>query len=555
MEKLEEFKKLGLGEKTIKALSKKGYEKPTPIQALTIPALLDGEKDIIGQAQTGTGKTAAFSLPILERFEPGKVVQAIVLAPTRELAIQVAEEMNSLANGKKIRITPVYGGQSIEFQIRQLKKGTDIIVGTPGRVMDLMDRKLIKLDNLKYFILDEADEMLNMGFLEDVEKILESTNDEKRMLFFSATMPNEILKVAKKHMRDYEVLAVKTRELTTDLTDQIYFEVHERDKFEALCRIIDLTKDFYGIVFCRTKNDVNDVVGKLNDRGYDAEGLHGDISQNYREVTLKRFKAKKINVLVATDVAARGIDVNDLSHVINYSIPQEAESYVHRIGRTGRAGKEGTAITFITPQEYRRLLQIQKIVKTEIRKERVPGVKDVIQAKKFRLIEELNHILAENNFDNFKELSRELLNGEDAVDIVAALIKHSYEDVLDESNYNEINNSAPLEKTGKVRLFVALGRKNDMTPKKLVEMVTSKTKVDERKLKNVEVYENFSFLSVPFQEAEEIIEIFKQEKKGRKPLIEKAKEKNNNKYIRRLKDSLRFLLSRFYFLKKKATNP
>ena len=525
MEKLEEFKKLGLGEKTIKALSKKGYEKPTPIQALTIPALLDGEKDIIGQAQTGTGKTAAFSLPILERFEPGKVVQAIVLAPTRELAIQVAEEMNSLANGKKIRITPVYGGQSIEFQIRQLKKGTDIIVGTPGRVMDLMDRKLIKLDNLKYFILDEADEMLNMGFLEDVEKILESTNDEKRMLFFSATMPNEILKVAKKHMRDYEVLAVKTRELTTDPTDQIYFEVHERDKFEALCRIIDLTKDFYGIVFCRTKNDVNDVVGKLNDRGYDAEGLHGDISQNYREVTLKRFKAKKINVLVATDVAARGIDVNDLSHVINYSIPQEAESYVHRIGRTGRAGKEGTAITFITPQEYRRLLQIQKIVKTEIRKERVPGVKDVIQAKKFRLIEELNHILAENNLENFKDLSRELLNGEDAVDIVAALIKHSYEDVLDESNYNEINNSAPLEKTGKVRLFVALGRKNDMTPKKLVEMVTSKTKVDERKLKNVEVYENFSFLSVPFQEAEEIIEIFKQEKKGRKPLIEKAKEK------------------------------
>ena len=360
MEKLEEFRKLGLSDKTLKALSKKGYETPTPIQALTIPALLNGEKDIIGQAQTGTGKTAAFSLPILERFESSKSIQAIVLAPTRELALQVAEEMNSLASGKKIRITPVYGGQSIEFQIKQLKKGTDIIVGTPGRVMDLMDRKLIKLDNLKYFILDEADEMLNMGFVEDVEKILESTNEDKRMLFFSATMPNEIMKIAKKHMKDYEVLAVKTRELTTDLTDQIYFEVHERDKFEALCRIIDLTRDFYGIVFCRTKNDVNDVVGKLNDRGYDAEGLHGDISQNYREVTLKRFKARKINVLVATDVAARGIDVNDLSHVINYAIPQEAESYVHRIGRTGRAGKEGTAITFITPQEYRRLLQIQK---------------------------------------------------------------------------------------------------------------------------------------------------------------------------------------------------
>lgn len=526
MEKLEQFRELGLSEKTLKALAKKGYEQPTPIQALTIPALLNGDKDIIGQAQTGTGKTAAFSLPILENFEPSKVIQTIVLAPTRELALQVAKEMNSLAHGKKIRITPVYGGQSIEFQIRQLKKGTDIIVGTPGRVIDLMERKLIKLQDLKYFILDEADEMLNMGFVEDIEKILEATNEDKRMLFFSATMPNEIMKIAKNHMKDYEVLAVKARELTTDLTDQIYFEVHEKDKFEALCRIIDLTRDFYGIVFCRTKNDANDLVGKLNDRGYDAEGLHGDISQNYREVTLKRFKAKKINVLVATDVAARGIDVNDLSHVINYSIPQEAESYVHRIGRTGRAGKEGTAITFITPQEYRRLLQIQRIVKTEIRKERVPEIKDVIQAKKFRLMEELNNILAEGNYDNFKDFAKELLNGEQALDLVAALLKHAYDDILDENNYNEIS-EVKLEKSGKVRLFIALGRKNAMTPKKLVDYVIKKSKVDDRKIKNVEVFENFSFMSVPFTEAEIILEAFQKDKNGKKPLVEKAKDKSN----------------------------
>lgn len=526
MEKLEQFRQLGLSDKTLKALSKKGYEQPTPIQALTIPALLNGDKDIIGQAQTGTGKTAAFSLPILENFEADKNIQAIVLTPTRELALQVAEEMNSLALGKKIRITPVYGGQSIEFQIKQLKKGTDIIVGTPGRVIDLMGRKLIKLQNLKYFILDEADEMLNMGFVEDIEKILESTNEDKRMLFFSATMPAEIMKIAKNHMKEYEILAVKARELTTDLTDQIYFEVQEKDKFEALCRIIDLTRDFYGIVFCRTKNDANDLVGKLNDRGYDAEGLHGDISQNYREVTLKRFKARKINVLVATDVAARGIDVNDLSHVINYSIPQEAESYVHRIGRTGRAGKEGTAITFITPQEYRRLLQIQRIVKTEIRKERVPEVKDVIQAKKFRLMEELNTILAEGNYDNFKDFAKELLNGENALDIVSALLKHAYDDILDENSYNEIS-EVRLEKSGKVRLFIALGRKNAMTPKKLVEYVIKKSKVDDRKIKNVEVFENFSFMSVPFTEAEMILEAFQKEKNGKKPLVEKAKDKSS----------------------------
>ncbi|WP_176837512.1 DEAD/DEAH box helicase [Fusobacterium hominis] len=527
MEKLEQFRNLGLGEKTIKALLKKGFEEPTPIQALTIPALLNGDKDIIGQAQTGTGKTAAFSLPILENFTPNGTIQAIVLTPTRELAGQVCEEMNTLAAGKKIKVTPVYGGQSIELQIRNLKKGTDIVVGTPGRVMDLMDRKLIKLNNLKYFILDEADEMLNMGFVEDIEKILQATNEDKRMLFFSATMPAEILKIAKNHMKEYEVLAVKAKELTTNLTDQIYFEVNERDKFEALCRIIDLTKDFYGIVFCRTKNDANELVGRLNDRGYDAEGLHGDISQNYREVTLKRFKAKKINILVATDVAARGIDVNDLSHVINYSIPQEAESYVHRIGRTGRAGKEGTAITFITPREYRRLLQIQKTVKTEIRKERVPEIKDVIQAKKFRLMEDLNDILAQGDYENFKDFAKELLTGENSLDIIAALLKHSYDDILDENSYNEIG-EIRLEKTGKVRLFIALGKKTGMNPKKLVDYIISKAKVDNRKLKNVEVFENFSFVSVPFAEAETILAAFNEERNGKKPLIEKAKEKSKD---------------------------
>ena len=376
LEKLKEFRELGLTEKVLKVLSKKGYESPTPIQRLTIPALLKNDKDIIGQAQTGTGKTAAFSLPIIENFENLEHIQAIVLTPTRELALQVAEEMNSLSTSKKMKVIPVYGGQSIDIQRKLIKTGVDVVVGTPGRVIDLIERKLLKLNSLKYFILDEADEMLNMGFVEDIEKILTFTNEDKRMLFFSATMPDEIMKVAKTHMKEYEVLAVKSRELTTDLTEQIYFEVNERDKFEALCRIIDLTKEFYGIIFCRTKTDVNEIVGRLNDRGYDAEGLHGDIGQNYREVTLKRFKTKKINILVATDVAARGIDINDLSHVINYAIPQEVESYVHRIGRTGRAGKEGTAITFITPQEYRRLLQIQKAVKKEIKKEKDPA-KDI----------------------------------------------------------------------------------------------------------------------------------------------------------------------------------
>ena len=527
--KLEGFAALGLSEKTIKALAKKGFEEPSPIQALTIPVLLKGEKDVVGQAQTGTGKTAAFGLPILEMINKSNGnVRAIVLAPTRELAIQVAEEINSFANGRKLKIVPVYGGQSIELQIRQLKKGVDIVVGTPGRVQDLIDRKILKLDKLEYFILDEADEMLNMGFVEDIEKILESTNKDKRMLFFSATMPKEILKIAENHMRkDYEIIKVEAKELTTNLTDQIYFEVKQKDKFEALCRIIDLEPDFYGIVFCRTKNDVNELAGKLNDRGYDAGELHGDITQNHREVTLNRFKARKLSILVATDVAARGIDVNDLTHVVNYAIPQEAESYVHRIGRTGRAGKEGTAITFMTPSEYKKLLQIKRITKTDIRKEKLPEIKDVILSRKHRIIENITNILQEGNLNGFLDMAKDLLKEGNPEEIVASLLKSAYEDVLDTSNYNEIE-EATVDHTGKTRLFIALGRVDKITPKKLVEFIVKESSIDKNKIKGVEVYENFSFMSVPFAEAEVILDIFKKVRKGRKPLVEKAKEKSKS---------------------------
>lgn len=523
-EKMSEFKKLGLGEKVLKVLLKKGYENPTPIQKLTIPKLLEGNKDIIGQAQTGTGKTAAFALPIIEKILPENYIQALILTPTRELALQVAEEINSLTITKKMKVIPVYGGQSIDIQKKLIKGGVDIVVGTPGRIIDLIERKLLKINSLKFFILDEADEMLNMGFIEDIEKIMSYTNEEKRTLFFSATMPREIMDIAKAHMKEYEILAVKSRELTTELTEQIYFEVSEKDKFEALCRIIDLALEFYGIIFCRTKTDANEIAGRLNDRGYDAEALHGDIGQNYRELTLKRFRNKKINILVATDVAARGIDINNLTHVINYSIPQEAESYVHRIGRTGRAGKEGTAITFITPQEYRRLLQIQRVVKKEIRKEKLPDIKDIIQAKKFGIIDNINQTLIDNDYENFKRLAKELLKLEEPENIVAALIKTAYGDILDEKNYSEIT-PLKMDETGKTRLFIALGRKDKMTQKKLVSLIIEKAKIKESKIKKVEIYENFSFVNVPFIEAEMIIEAFSKERKGRKPLIEKAKAK------------------------------
>lgn len=389
MEKLAKFKALGLSDSTLKALKKKGFEEPTPIQEKVIPLFLKGECDIIGQAQTGTGKTTAFGAPIIEKIhEKSGKIQAIILTPTRELAIQVSEELNSLKGDKKLHIIPIYGGQSMTQQLRALKSGVDIVVGTPGRVIDHLERKSLNLKDVAYFVLDEADEMLNMGFIDAIKEILNATGPEKRMLFFSATMPKAILGIVKKYMQKYEHVAIE-EELVTDLTEQIYFEVQENDKFEALCRIIDIEDDFYGLIFCRTKTDTSRLAQNLGDRGYLVDALHGDLSQQEREKILNKFRKQKINILVATDVAARGIDIIELTHVINYSLPQDPDSYVHRIGRTGRAGKQGTAITFVTSTEYRRLTYIKKTSKSDMKKGRLPEIKDVIKAKRARVKAEL----------------------------------------------------------------------------------------------------------------------------------------------------------------------
>ncbi|HAS79861.1 MAG TPA: RNA helicase [Fusobacteriaceae bacterium] len=554
-----EFKKLGLSDKTLVALEKKGFEKPSPIQALTIPALLNGDKDIIGQAQTGTGKTAAFSLPILEKMDENKRgVKAIVLAPTRELAIQVAEEINSLKGERRLTVLPVYGGQAMDQQIRALKRGVDIVVGTPGRIQDHIRRKTLVIDNLDFFILDEADEMLNMGFVEDIETILAATNTDKKMLFFSATMPNEILKVAKKYMGEFDVMRVKATELTTNLTEQIYFEVRDGDKFEALCRVVDVETDFYGIVFCRTKNDVDGVVSKLIERGYEAEGIHGDISQAQRERTLRKFKTKNISILVATDVAARGIDVNDLTHVINYSIPQEAEAYVHRIGRTGRAGKKGVAITFVTPREMGKLSRIKRVANAEIKKSTIPEVEEVLIAKKESLYACVGEIIAEQDFSVYSEMATELTTESNPLEVIAALLRHVYDDEFDKETYRKIRNnmgsndrrdrndrndrndrrdrndrndrrdrndnrSGRQTLDNQTRLFIGMGKKDNLDAKKLLDIVNKEAKVPGRKIKDIKIMNEFSFMTVPYSEAEDIIHALNATRKGGRPLVEKAK--------------------------------
>ncbi len=524
------FEHLGLSKRALDAIYKKGFEEPSRIQALTIPVMLRDDINIIAQAQTGTGKTAAFGLPLIEMITPSeRSVQALIITPTRELAIQVSEEISSLKGNSGIQVIPIYGGQSIDQQLRRLKKGVHIVVGTPGRVIDHIKRKTLNLKDIEYLILDEADEMLNMGFIEDMEEIMSHTNPQKRTLLFSATMPSRIKVLASKYMGDYEFITVEKQQLTTNLTEQIYYEVKAADKFEALCRIIDIEEDFYGLVFCRTKNDVDSVVGHLIDRGYDADAIHGDISQRQREETLDKFKKKRINVLVATDVAARGIDVNNLTHVINYSLPHDPESYVNRIGRTGRAGKQGTAITFITPSEYRRLMFIQRIAKTDIKKSKVPNVKDIIKAKKKKINEDITAINSEEIDDTYYNWAKKFLSDNNSTQILAKLLNYCFDDKLNPGLYNEIKDlsgkNRKIEMEGRTRLFVALGKKDKISPGKLVKFIMQNTGVRNSAIDQVGVYDNFSFITVPFKEAEIILGVFQKKSGNRKSLVVKARKK------------------------------
>jgi len=529
---MEKFKALGLSENVLSALQKKGWETPSTIQEKTIPILLKDEKDVVGQAQTGTGKTGAFGLPLIDKLDDtSRKVQALIMCPTRELAIQVAEEISSFKGAKRLRVQSVYGGASFGEQARALKDGTQIVVGTPGRIRDHIERGTLKLESVTHVVLDEADEMLNMGFEEEVREILKTVPEKKRMLLFSATMPQPILKIAKTFMGEYEMIAVEKKELTIELVDQLYFEVRDSDRFETLCRVIDTEPEFYGIVFCKTKRDTDMVADKLIDRGYDAEAIHGDVTQNQRELTLKKFKLRKVTILVATDVAARGIDVNDLTHVVNYSLPQDPEAYVHRIGRTGRAGKHGTAISIVSPSEKRDLLFIQKIARTQIRKEEVPGVDVVIETKKMKLKTDLMRLLEHKSATDYLALAQELLEDDrEPAQVLSAILNYTFKDTLKESNYREVGKIAQQQTTaaGQARLFVAKGHTSNMNAAKVVDFVASEAGIDPVVIHDVRVYDNFSFITLPAEQAEQVLVVFGKNKRGGKPLVTRAKERDGS---------------------------
>lgn len=531
---MEKFRSLGLSENVLAALQKKGWETPSIIQERTIPLLLTGDKDVVGQAQTGTGKTGAFGLPLIDLLDDqSRKTQALILCPTRELAIQVAEEISSFKGEKRFSVTPIYGGQSYNIQERALRNGTQIVVGTPGRVRDHIEKGTLKLDSVTHVVLDEADEMLNMGFEEEVREILKSVPKERRMLLFSATMPAQILKLAKTFMGEYELIEVEKAQVTNNMVDQMYFEVRDHDRFEALCRIIDTEPEFYGIVFCRTKNETDIVSDKLIDRGYDSEGIHGDVTQGQRELILKKFKMRKVNILVATDVAARGIDVNDLTHVVNYNLPQDPEAYVHRIGRTGRAGKHGTAITIVSPKEKRDLLFIEKIAKSKIRKEEVPGIADVIETKKMKLKTEIADLVEKGGLEEYVGIAMELLeDGKPAAEVMAALLAYSLKDTLKEKSYRDVGavaggNLASSTPNGQTRLFIAKGHMDRMNAENVAQYIADECSIDVNTVQDIRVFDKFSFVTVPNNEGETILAILGKSRNGRKPLVTRAKEKDS----------------------------
>ena len=417
------FSELNISESTQNALARMGFEEATPIQEGTIKFGMEG-RDVIGQAQTGTGKTAAFGIPIIEKIDVNNpAVQALVIAPTRELAIQVSEEIYKIGYGRRARVLSVYGGQEIGRQIRALRNNPQIIVGTPGRILDHINRKTLKLNNVNTLVLDEADEMLNMGFIEDINTILASVPDTRQTLLFSATMPPAIRKIAETFMKEPEMVKIKSKEMTVENIDQYFVKAQEREKFDVLSRLLNVHQPELAIVFGRTKRRVDEVAHALSIRGYLAEGIHGDLTQAKRMSVLRQFKDNKIDVLVATDVAARGLDISGVTHVYNFDIPQDPESYVHRIGRTGRAGKSGMAITFVTPRELGYLRTVEETTKKRMTPLQPPTEDEALIGQQRLALEQLAEIVEKNELTDYQPLAAELLEKFEAKDIVAAAIR------------------------------------------------------------------------------------------------------------------------------------
>ncbi|EPR37214.1 DEAD/DEAH box helicase domain protein [Desulfovibrio sp. X2] len=509
------FDSLPLSKETLRAVADMGFEEASPIQALAIPLLMEG-RDVVGQAQTGTGKTAAFGIPVLEMVDPkNRAVQAIVLCPTRELAIQVAEEFTALSRHRKgLHVVPVYGGQPIDRQFRALRLGAQVVIGTPGRVMDHMERGTLDLGSVRMAVLDEADEMLDMGFREDIEHILDAVPEERQTVFFSATMAPEIMRLAEKYLDDPAFAKVAHKVLTVPSIEQIYYEVHRSSRLEAMCRVLDFYNPKLSIVFSNTKRGVDQIVETLQARGYLADGLHGDMSQSQRDRVMGKFRGGTVEILVATDVAARGIDVEDIEAVFNYDVPSDVEYYVHRIGRTGRAGRKGRAFSFAWGKEFYKLRDIQRYTKAKIVQQRVPSLGDVEQVKTEKFLALVRETIAKGELEKQLKLVEEFVEQEDAssLDLAAALLKMLLGPSAEEKAGEARTGAAGAfgdtgAQQGMVRLFMSVGRSHTVAVKDVVGAIAGETGLPGRLIGKIEIYDKHSYVEVPEEYAADVVRI------------------------------------------------
>lgn len=534
------FEDLPISDDIKRAVIEMGFEEPSPIQAQSIPVILSG-KDVIGQAQTGTGKTAAFSIPILEMVNPEeKNLQAVVLCPTRELAIQVSTEIRKIGKYTHgIKSLPIYGGQPIERQIKALKGGVQIVIGTPGRVIDHINRKTLKMDNVKMVILDEADEMLDMGFREDIEMILSKTPEERQTTFFSATMPKGILELTKKYQKNPEHIKVVRKELTVPNIKQYYIETRSANKLEVLSRLIDVYNPKLSVVFTNTKKGADELVSDLQARGYFADALHGDLKQTQRDIVMDKFRNGTIDILVATDVAARGIDVDDVEAVFNYDLPQDEEYYVHRIGRTGRAGRSGISFSFVFGKEMRKMRDIERYTKTKLVKHDIPSVADVEEKKVSTFFDQVKEVVEAGHLTKQIQWLENFCSESEAeygvVDIAAALLKialgdEEKQEIVEEPSRSRREGRSKSKDTGAkegmIRLFINVGRNQRVQAKDILGAIAGEVGIPGKLVGTIDIYDKYTFVEVPKQNAKKVLEKMKDIKiKGNKINIEKANRK------------------------------
>jgi ATP-dependent RNA helicase DeaD len=520
------FSELGLIEPVARAISEMGFETPTPIQARAVPLLLEGH-DLIGQAQTGTGKTAAFALPIIQKIDVSRLeTQALVLAPTRELAVQVAGGIYDLAKYTGLRVVPIYGGQPIDRQFRALRNGAQIVVGTPGRVLDHLRRGSLSLENVSFCALDEADEMLALGFLEDIEAILAQLPEERQLAFFSATMPPRIAALMKKFLRNPQTVSIESKRRTVETVNQAYYEVAPGKKLDALARVLDMETPGPTIVFCRTRQETNDLAEALRLRGHSAEALHGDMNQSERERVLRRFRDDQSDLLVATDVAARGLDIETVTHVINYDIPWDVEQYIHRIGRTGRAGRSGDALTLVEGRERRQLKLIERMIGTSIKPVRLPTAADIAARRREMFKESLRETLEASAFDGHLATVEELSNEFSAVEIAAAALQMLWQNQHSSQveTAQEIEADGVQPEAGMTRLFIGLGRQDGVRPGDLVGAITNEAGLSGRDIGTIDILDRTAFVEVPNATADTVISALRRTKlRGKKINIQIAR--------------------------------